>query len=75
MDAAPGRKVGSSSGGRRKTVAMAPRDREALLRRWGEKMYKVEEEAYNVFSSLDRWGGGSRAAEGNPGIFLFREDS
>ena len=34
-------------------VSLAAKDRESLLRKWGDKVYKIEEEAFHLFSSLD----------------------
>lgn len=32
---------------------LSQRDREALMEKWGDKVHKVEEEAFHLFSSLD----------------------
>lgn len=40
-------------GGKRQVLSA--RDREALVERWGDKLQKVEEEAFHLFSSLDRY--------------------
>lgn len=36
-----------------KKQVLSQRDREALMEKWGDKVQKVEEEAFHLFSSLD----------------------
>jgi hypothetical protein len=38
-----------------KKQVLSQRDREALVEKWGDKVQKVEEEAFHLFSSLDRY--------------------
>jgi hypothetical protein len=35
-------------------ASLAAKEREALSKRWGDKLQKVEEEASHIFAALDR---------------------
>lgn len=55
-----------------KKQVLSARDREMLVEKWGDKVQRVEEEAFHLFSSLDRYAYARALFIGLPVVMIDR---